>query len=186
MRVTMVMVMMLLSAALQLRAQSSAATPAGTLAGTIGGGRTWDDEGQIGGGALVGLRAGRRLFGRTFAEVAVDYLRHDRTGRFSAEGYTVVLAGSLIQRFGRGNAQPYVLGSLTLARHRGTFGFPEDGLESSTTSTDGGFAFGGGVAVRVGRRFEVGPEARFLTMSSDDDASPAFAHWLGGRFAVRF
>jgi hypothetical protein len=184
MRTTTLLVMLLLSSAPPARAQTT--TPSGTIAGIAGGGKTWDDEGQIGSGALIGLRAERRLFGRTFAEVAVDYLRHERTGRFSAEGHTVLVSGTLIQRFGTGGAQPYVLGGVTLARHRGTYGFPEDGIEYSTGSTDTGFAFGGGLAVRVGQRFEVGPEARLLTLASDDDSSPAFVYWIGGRFGVRF
>ena len=73
-----------------------------------------------------------------------------------------------------------------LARHSGTFGFPELNLLASTKGTSAGLAFGGGVAVRAGTRFEVGPEARFLILSADTDSGPAFANWIGGRFAFRF
>jgi opacity protein-like surface antigen len=157
-----------------------------TVGGIVGGGKTWDDEGQIGTGLLVGFRADRRLFHNTFVEISIDDLRHERTGRFSADGKTFIFTGSIVQRFGRGDAQPYVLGGVGLARHSGTFGFPELNQLSSTKGTSAGVAFGGGVAVRAGTRFEVGPEARFLILSSDTDSGPAFANWIGGRFSVRF
>jgi hypothetical protein len=155
--------------------------------GVVGGlGKTWDDEGAIGSGALVGGRADRRLFGHTFAEISIDYLRHDRIGRFTAEGHTILVSGVVVQRFGDRDAQPYALGGITVASHSGTFGFPELNLVSSTSSTSLGYVFGGGLALRAGTRFEVGPEARFLAFASDADSSPAFAYWIGGRFGVRF
>jgi hypothetical protein len=180
---TMVMVM--------LGGLSAWAQPAGsgfnsTVAGVAGVGKTWDDEGQIGTGPLVGARADRRLFGNIFAEVSADYLRHERTGRFSAEGRTILVTGSLIQRFGHGRTQPYALGGVALARHSGTFGFPEANIRSSTESTGHGFVFGGGAAIGIGRRYEVGPEARFLVLSAGTDSGPAYVYWVGARFGVRF
>jgi hypothetical protein len=168
-----------------------AAQPAGsgfvfTIGGIAGGGTTWDDEGQIGTGLLVGFRADRRLFHNTFAEVSIDDLWHERTGRFSADGKTFLVTGAIVQRFGHGAGQPYVLGGITLGRHNGTFGFPEANILSSTKSTSLGVAFGGGLAIRAGTHFEVGPEARFLILSSDTDSGPAFANWIGARFAARF
>ena len=167
-------------------AQPSETSFNSTVGGIAGGGKTWDDESQIGTGLLVGFRADRRLFHNTFAEIAIDDLRHERTGRFSADGKTLIFTGSIVQRFGRGAAQPYVLGGVALARHSGTSGFPELNLLSSARGTSAGVTFGGGVAVRAGTRFEVGPEARFLILSPDTDSGPAFANWIGGRFAVRF
>ena len=156
-----------------------------TVSATVGGGTTWDDEGRIGSGALVGVRGDRRLFGDTFVEAALDYLHHERTGNFEATGNTLFFSASLVQRFGRRAAQPYVFGGLTIARHSGRFGFPALGSFSDASSTDPGFAFGGGVAIRAGR-FEVGPEARFLILQADSDSSPAYADWIGARLGVRF
>ena len=167
------------------------AQPAGsgftwTAGAVVGAGRTWDDEGQIGSGLQAGGQVDRRLFGNTFAEVALDYLRHDRTGGFAAKGDTVLVTGAILQRFGHGDTQPYVLGGIALAHHSGTFGFPELNLVSRTTSTNLGYVLGAGLAIRAGARFEIGPEARFLTFAADADSSPAFACWVGGRLGVRF
>jgi opacity protein-like surface antigen len=156
------------------------------ISGTLGAGRTWDDEGPIGNGLLAGVHLDRRLVRNTFIDVGVDWLRHDRSGRFTAEGRSVLFGASIVQRFGHGAAQPYVLGGVVVVRHSGTFGFPEDGTFTRTDSTDAGLAFGGGVAIRVGARFEVGPEARFITVGTSNDSAPAFAQSVGGRVGVRW
>ena len=182
----------IVAAAIWLLGCASAwAQPAGadfksTAGGVVGGGQTWDDESQIGTGFLIGVRANRRLFGNTFAEVSLDDLQHERTGRFSADGRTILVTGAIVQRFGHAAAQPYALGGIALARHSGTSGFPELGIQSSTDSTNAGVMFGGGVAVRAGSRFEVGPEARFLILDPQSGSAPAFATWFGVRFAIRF
>jgi hypothetical protein len=170
---------------LPARAQSPAAAFNSTAAAVAGGGTTWDDEGKIGKGLLVGGRVDRRLFGNTFVEVSLDHLHHERSGRFSAEGNTTLVTGAVVQRFGRGAVQPYALGGLTVARHRGTYGFLPDKV-SLAESTDTGFLYGGGLAVRAGPRFEVGPEVRFFFLGSDSDSSPAIGYWIGARLGVRF
>jgi hypothetical protein len=180
------MTTMVLLGSASARAQSSGTEFKSTVGGAVGGGKTWDDEGQIGTGLFAGAHVDRRLFGNTFAEASVDYLRHERTDRFSAEGRSILATGVVVQRLGRGAAQPYALGGLAVARHSGTFGFPEVNIVSSTESTSFGVAFGGGVAIRAGTRFEIGPEARFLILSSDTDSGPAYVNWIGVRFAVRF
>ena len=157
-----------------------------TVSGVAGGGKTWDDEGQIGSGVMVGGRVDRRLFGNTFLEGGLEVLGHSRTGRFEAEGHTTFISGTLIQRFGHRAAQPYVLGGYAVALHSGTAGFPEDGLVSDTDGTSHGILFGGGLAAAIGDRFEIGPETRFFMLTSDDDSLPAWAMWVGVRFGVRF
>lgn len=156
------------------------------VSAVVGTGKTWDDEGQIGAGPLVGARFERRLLGNTFAEVGIDSLRHERSGRFAAAGRTLLASVTVLQRFGHARAQPYVLGGMALASHKGTFGFPEDNLISNTSSTDFAFAVGGGIAVRASGRFELGPELRLLLMASDTDSAPAFAQWIGVKCGVRF
>lgn len=157
-----------------------------TVSAVGGGGRTWDDEGQIGSGIVVGGRVDRRLFGNTFLEGGLELLGHTRTGRFAADGHTTFISGTLVQRFGLGAAQPYVLGGYTVALHSGTAGFPEDGILHDTGGTSHGYLFGGGVAAAIGDRFEIGPEARFFVLGSKDDSLPAWATWVGVRFAMRF
>lgn len=157
----------------------------GSAAAIAGAGKTWDDEGQIGSGLAAGGRVDWRLFGNTRAEVAFDFLQHDRSGGFfQANGHTLLTSASLVQRFGSGTAQPYVLGGLTLAHHSGTTTF--DSISRSHTSTDMGYSFGGGLAVRVGQRFEIGPEARFYIINAGNDSDPAWANWVGVRVGARF
>ena len=129
---------------------------------------------------------GWRLFGNTRAEVALDFLGHDRSGGFfQANGHTLLTSASVTQRFGTGSVQPYLLGGLTIARHSGTTTFDTD-IPRRHTSTDMGYHFGGGVAVRLRQRFEIGPEARFYIIQASSDSDPAWANWIGVRFGARF
>src|SRR5262245_58060288 len=157
-----------------------------TAAGDISIGKTYDDEGQLGSGPLFGARIDRRLCGNTFLEASLDNLGHDRSDRFVANGHTTLVSASLIQRFGSAGTQPYVLGGVALAHHSGRAGFPELGIVNETTSTDPGVLFGGGVAIPIARRLEVGPEGRFYMLRADEGSSPAFAYWFGMRVGVRF
>jgi len=186
MRRAMTAVTILLATAVPIGAQSSRQAFDWSAAAVIGGGTTWDDEGQIGDGVLAGGRLDGRITGQTFWDVSVDYLRHHRTGGFNADGHTTLVTGTVVQRFGNARAQPYALGGITVARHSGTYGFLPDTKVGLAESTDLGFVFGGGLAVRVGRQLEIGPEARFYILNADVDSSPAFASWLGGRIGVRF
>ena len=156
----------------------------GRVGGILGAGKTWDDEGSLGNGIVVGGRFDWRLFGGMSVEGAAEVLTHERSGFFQAEGESVILSASILQRFGGMAWQPYVLGGLTLVRHSGTTQF--DIFRSDRNSTDGGFHFGGGLAVQVGQRFEVGPEARFYIIHASNSSDPAWAYWIAGRFGIRF
>ncbi|MEO7274594.1 MAG: hypothetical protein ABIX28_04120 [Vicinamibacterales bacterium] len=176
----------ILAITLPVHAQSPAPSPDWSAAAVAGAGRTWDDEGVIGDGAIAGGRVARRIAGGTFIEASLDVLHHERADRFSAEGNTLFVSAAIVQRFGRGRAQPYGLGGVTLGRHRGTYGFLPDNKLSLAESTDTGFVYGGGLAVRAAGRFEVGPEIRFFTLRADTDSSPAIGYWVGARVGVRF
>lgn len=70
-------------------------SPAWTFGGTGGYGRTWDDEGQIGSGVLVGAYADRRIFEGTDLELSADYLRHKRSaGRHSRRVQAIAQPGA--------------------------------------------------------------------------------------------
>jgi hypothetical protein len=168
-------------------ALSSAQTdePRGSVAGIFGAGKTWDDEGGLGAGIAAGGRIEWRLFGTTSVEGALDVLTHDRSGgAFEAEGTSLIVGVSLIQRFGRARVQPYVLGGVHLINHDGATRFGD--LATPRQSTDGGFHFGGGLAVRVNERIEIGPEARFFIIQPEDGSAPAWADWIGIRVGFRF
>jgi opacity protein-like surface antigen len=172
----------LLAVMLTAPAAGAQTTTAGV---SIGAGKTWDDEGGIGNGASLGGRVDTVLFRNTRAEIAVDLLNHDRPGDFfRAHGHTVLVSGSLVQRFGGSRAQPYILGGVTLAHHSGTTTI--DGVVTDRKSTDTGFHVGGGLSIRAASRFEFGPEVRFYVVQAGDDSAPAFAQSIGVRAAVRF
>ena len=176
-------VVILFTAAAPAWAQPAA--PRGSVAGLAGAGRTWDDEGSLGAGTVLGGRAEWRLFGNTGLEASLDTLSHDRRGGFfEAEGRTIFAGASLVPRFGRAAVQPYVLGGVHLASHSGSTRF--DDLRVERDSTDFGYHFGGGVAIRFARRLEAGPEARFYMIQPESDSDPAMVYWVGVRFGVRF
>jgi hypothetical protein len=181
---SMLLAVMLCGAALPASGQTT--VPATGISGVVGAGTTWDDEGKIGTGALVGAHVDRRLGGNTYVDVGLDWLRHERHDRFTAEGDSLITTASLLQRFGHQRAQPYVLGGVALIHHDGTFEFPEDGRLADTSNTGPGFVFGGGLAVRVREGVEIGPEARFLIARADADAAPAYAQSIGVRCRVGF
>lgn len=160
-------------------AQSPA--PPVLLSAQVGGGRTWDDEGNLGNGVALGVRVDRRLGGHTRAEIGVDLLTHDRgSGFFQAQGRTVFVTAALVQRFSHGSVRPYVLGGLSLARHTGHVRLA-DGPRQPRSSLDPAWVVGGGASVRLGRQFELGPEARLFVIRAGNGVDPALAFTLGLR-----
>jgi opacity protein-like surface antigen len=181
MRVTALFVLSLLSLATGAFAQDSRAS----VGGTISASQTWDDEGSLGKGLGAGGRVDWRLFGNTSVEGSVDLLTHDRSGGFfQSEDTSTLVGASLVQRFGHQAVQPYVLGGVGLVHHSGTTQFQD--LVSRRTSTDRAFHFGGGLAVKINERFEIGPEARFYVINAGNGSDPAWASRIGGRVGMRF
>ena len=157
----------------------------GAAGGLFGVGQTWDDEGSIGTGAVIGGRVEWRVFGTTAVEFSLDVLSHDRQGQFfEANGHMAFTGVSFLHRFGSSAAQPYVLGGLHLATHSGSTRFED--LRVERTSTDFGYHFGGGIGFGVGNRLEIGPEVRFYMIQPENDSDPATAYWIGGRLGIRF
>jgi Outer membrane protein beta-barrel domain len=179
-----ILVCLALGCCLSAGADAQTLEKRGAVGVVVGGGRTWDDEGGLGAGRLVGGRIDWRLFGSTHVEVSFDSLRHLRTGGFfEAEGRTFFVGGSLVKRFGAAAVQPYVLGGYHLARHAGSTTF--DGMPRNEDSTGHGYHVGGGIAVRFRERFDLGPEVRFYMIQPKDDSDPAMAYWIGARFGFR-
>jgi hypothetical protein len=149
-----------------------------------GAGKTFDDEGSLGRGWLVGGAVDRVLFGTTRAEFTLELLTHDRdTGYFQANGRTAIAGASLVHRFGRGQAQPYVFGGITAGHHSGTARFIDTRV--SRSNNDIGLRFGVGMAIRAGTRFEISPELRMNGFFIDNDSDPAVLPSVGVRFGIR-
>ena len=156
----------------------------GTISAIGGFGKTLDDEGSLGRGWLLGVAVDRTIFGTTRAELSFEALSHDRnSGFFQSNGTTWIGGLSLVHRFGSGQAQPYLLGGLTLGHHSGTNVF--SGQAVPLSSTTGGFRVGAGVAFRAGPRLEISPEFRFNTFAIDDDSDPAMLPSFGVRVGWR-
>lgn len=129
---------------------------------------TYDDESRLGRGWLAGGALDHVVFGTTRAEVSVEVVTHDRaSGYLQSSGQTVIGGVSVVQRFGKGSTQPYVLGGLTVAHHSATNTFAGDARKVSQTTA--GMRFGAGVAFRAGDRLELGPELRINSFFGGSD-----------------
>ena len=163
-------------------AAQTADRPAWTFGATGGGGGTWDDEGSIGKGWLVGGFVDRRLSGRVDLEFAADLLRHERdTGTgFQAEGHTTYLSAALIGRFGSPKTNVFLLGGGTVGIHSGTVAFT-DLPPRETDSSNVGFIFGAGLSVRTTTNLEIAPLVRMTLMRVSDDSDPYSSIMVGVR-----
>lgn len=175
---------LMLAAATPLYAQESR----GSISGIGGFGKTWDDEGSLGGGWLAGGAVDRVIFGNKGGgariEFSAEVLSHDRSeGYFLSDGETLVGAVSLVQRFGTGGTQPYVAGGLTVGHHSGTNTF--DGERFPLSSTNAGFRGAFGIAFRVGQRMEISPELRLNGFFVDNDSDPVSILSFGVRVGWR-
>ena len=151
----------------------------------IGGlGKTYDDEGSLGRGWLVGGAIDRVVFGRTRLEGSLELLTHDRdAGYFLSNGRTVIGGLSLVRRFGSGGTQPYLFAGLTAGHHSGANRF--SGNRVPLSNTGAGMRFGFGVAMRAGARYEIRPEIRMNGFFIDNDSDPATLPSFGIRVAWR-
>lgn len=147
--------------------------------------KTYDDEGSMGGGWLVGGSVERVLFGTTRLEGSLEFVTHSRdTRHYAAEGDTTIVGLSLMHRFGRRTVQPYVLGGVTIGHHSGKSSFGD--LRFTASSTNPGLRFGAGVTVVINTRFEVSPEYRMNGFFIDNDANPWMVPSFGVRVGYRF
>ena len=150
----------------------------------VGGGQTWDDEGSLGRGWLAGAAIDRALVGQLRAELSVEVLTHGRSeGYLQADGHTVIAGASLLQRFGRARARPYIFGGATGGHHSGSRTFVD--VHSEESSTDFGWRAGAGVAIGAGSKYEISPELRMNGFFTDSDSHPATLLSIGVRLAIR-
>ncbi len=157
-----------------------------TLGGAVGGGRTWDDEGQIGDGGMLGAYAAWRWRSRTAVDVATDLQWHRRTGgAFEARGHTSLVSAALVQAFGGASTSGFVLGGGAVGFHAGTAGFPAHGMMRRISGSARGFVAGGGLTFRSRRGLDVGPIARMVFLSPEHGSDPAYAITVALRVGIR-
>ena len=153
-------------------AAQTASEPAWTFGGTAGWGKTWDDEGSIGSGWLVGGYADRRLTRRLDLELSADLLKNTRSDAFQADGHTTYLAGQLVGRFGPRSSNFFLSGGPAVAIYNGTTGFADGSFESEHESTNFGWMAGAGLSFRTKNNLEIAPIVRITLMRIDDDSDP--------------
>lgn len=146
--------------------------PKWTFGATGGWGKTWDDEGGIGSGWLIGGYVDRKLSKNVDLEFAADLLWNKRTDAFQADGKTTYLSAQVIRRFGSRQANGFVMGGGALAIHDGVTQFSDGSFRTEHNSTNPGFMFGGGMSFRTGNDVEIAPIVRMTLMSIDDDSDP--------------
>ena len=179
-----VIMLVALSIAVAGRASAQVEESKSTVTIVTGAGKTFDDEGSLGDGWLVGGSIDRLIFGSTRAELTLERLTHSRdVTYFASSGSTITAGASLVHRFGRRAAQPYLFAGLTVGHHSGTNRFRDQAV--SLSSTDMGLRFWTGVAIRVGRRLELSPELRMNGFFIDNDADPAMLPSFGVRLGLR-
>lgn len=169
------MYLVLLLAALGLTPAIAAAQttdPKWTFGGTGGWGKTWDDEGGIGSGWLVGGYVDRKLSKNVDLDFAADLLSNKRTDNFEADGKTTYLSAQVIRRFGSRQANGFVMGGGALAVHDGITQFSDGSFRTEHTSTNPGLIFGGGLSFRTGNDIEIAPIVRMTLMFIEDDSDP--------------
>jgi Outer membrane protein beta-barrel domain len=156
-----------------------------TFGATGGFGRTWDDEGGIGSGWLIGGYVDRRLSQNVDVEVAGDLLKNRRTDAFEADGHTTYLSAQIIRRFGSRDANFFLMGGGALAIYRGTTGFSDGSFHMEHSSTNAGFIFGGGMSFHTASNLEIAPIVRMTLMYIEDDSDPWSTITAGIRIGFR-
>jgi hypothetical protein len=181
----------ILTTLLSLPSQSSAQSserPSWTFGVTAGGGQTWDDEGSIGKGWLVGAYVDRRISRHVDIEFSADLLRHERnTGPFSfqAEGHTTYLSAALLRRFGPPGGNFFLLGGGTVGIHKGKAGSGDMPELNDTDSANVGFIFGAGASFLATANIEIVPIVRMTWMEASADSDPFSSIMAGVRVGLR-
>lgn len=150
--------------------------PRWTFGGTVGLGKTWEDEGGMGSGWLLGAYATRRLSRRVDLELAADVQRHDRSAageaQWESKGQTTYLSLAAVRHYGDRRSSWFILGGGTIGIHRGTAGFADEPPVPRNDSTHGGLIVGTGLSFRTRRQVEISPALRMTLMGVDRDGEP--------------
>ena len=172
MRIHLLTVLFVLTLSSYASAQAAPAESPWTFGGTAGYGRTWDDEGSIGTGWVLGGYVDRRLSRNVDLEFAADLVKNGRSDTFVADGTTTYVSATVIRRFGSRRANGFVLGGGTIGFYNGETGFSDGTFRNDRSSTNPGWIFGGGFSFRTSGNIEVAPIIRMTLMQIDTDSDP--------------
>ena len=180
MRIHLLAALLFLTLAPSAAAQAPTA-PSWTFGATAGFARTWDDEGSIGNGWLLGGYADRRLSRNVDLELAADVVRNERADSFVTDGTTTYLSAQVIRRFGPRRSNCFIMAGPALALYKGETGFSDGSFKTERSSVNPGLIFGGGLSFRTGNDIEIAPIIRITLMRIDTDSDPWSAFTYGLR-----
>jgi hypothetical protein len=171
-----------LAAGLFIAASSAHAQTDGSrflIYGVAGGGAFGDDEGWLGGGAVLGLGGGIRIQERWHVEGVVTTMRHEQRESIVWEGRPISSGGRVLYLFGEPDtrARGFVGGGFGIGVYTGTRtdttlppGRPPWEVETTTSRLGLTTEAGGGIEIRAGRHFFVRPEGWLLLMHTEHKA----------------
>jgi hypothetical protein len=157
--------------------------------GTVGYGGTWDDEGGIGGGIVVGGGLGVRPTSRVGFEGSFLRVFHKRTFDLSPvifEGTGVFVSGNALYHFSESRVQPYVTGGAGLVHHTDRssgLGQPRSSVGASGLA----YNFGAGLRIFANRHISLRPEFKVYLGNLGDRApiDPVF-NAVGGSLGISY
>ena len=152
------------------------------LTAGVGHGKTWDDEGSIGSGVLLGAGLEWELNGHWSIGGRIERLAHHRQtgGHLAFDGTTLFATAEVRYRMGRADVRPYLVTGYGLAHFQGRLSNRAAPETRDRQSTSGTVVGGGGVEITLGRRLLLVPEVRMQICQPSAD----FATWLAIRAGV--
>jgi outer membrane protein W len=169
----------------------TARQPSTSVGVLVGHGRTWDDEGSIGGGVAIGGAVEYRFRPKLSVNGSVERLAHDRdTGFLHFSGRTVFATIGATYHFAATGVSPYVGGGFGGAFYKGTLADaltlpPRDAVAHRSSTSTLGYG-NAGVDVPIGDRVVISPDVRITLCQPPDDFAPWSAIRFGVKAAVRF
>jgi opacity protein-like surface antigen len=139
-------------------------TPKGELFGSFGGGKAFDDEGDIGSGFDFGGGIGYRLTPRFAIEGAVNSIRHKREfgNGVVFEGTGTFVSANALYYFSTQKVQPYVIGGGGFVNHQNRSRFPEDLAQPKVSANGKAVNFGAGARIFLNKYISLRPEFRIF------------------------
>jgi len=138
------------------------ASPRGEVFGSVGGGRAYDDEGNIGSGIDFGGGVGFRITPKFGIEGQVNRMIYERG--FSSgvlfKGSAVFTTANVIYHFSKEQAQPYVIAGVGFVHHENRSQFPVEPFTIKGSTNGFAFDFGAGIRIFINKQFSLRPEFR--------------------------
>ena len=163
-----------------------------SLYGSIGHGKTWDDEGSVGGGTSAGGGVDWRFRPKWSVGADVERVGHERdTAGLKWSGRTVFASANVAYHFAARGVSPYAGGGFGGAFHEGEvldrLMLPGNQAPLHRSSSASTMEYGNaGVEIPIGTRLVVSPDFRWTFCQAQDDSAPFSVMRFALKAAVRF